>query len=531
MPNTNPQLVPQPSSLEITSEGALTVPAKLTVSAPGDWADVVAELLAPGTGIRVTDATAGAFLAVTRGEGKPSSYRLSTRAEGISIEAADDAGLVNALATLRQLMPDHVFGLSALPGAQVTVPLVDITDEPRFGWRGMHLDVCRHFMPLPFLYRFVDLLAAHKLNRMHLHLNDDQGWRFEVRKYPELTTVGAVRPGTQFHHWDTDDGTPVGGFYTQDQLRALNDYAKRRGVTIVPEIDFPGHARALLAAYPQFGENPPAELAMGFAVFPEVLHLTDETVSMVEDVFTELLEVFDSPWIHIGGDECPTTQWENSNAAAELASERGLDSVLDLQPWFTEHLRDWLTSRGRTVIGWDEIIDRGPMPGVVVMSWRGGEPGRKALASGHRVIMSSNVPYYFDYYQSASPQEPFAQPEICTWEAVSVFDPLDGVAAEHADNLLGVQGQLWSEFIRTPAHLEYMAFPRAAVLAEVAWNGPVDPAVLEPRLRAHLRRLDEAGVNYRPLDGPHPWQAGGTGAYARPAGHGIGDASSGQVPD
>ncbi|GAB3820952.1 beta-N-acetylhexosaminidase [Tessaracoccus terricola] len=531
MSPTTPQLVPQPRSLRTTGDGNLTIPRQLPVSAPVGWADTVAELLAPGTGIRTIDATGDAFLKVTRAAGEPSGYRLVTGPDGISIEAFDDDGLVHALATLRQLMPDHVFGPSPLPDAALTVPQVEIEDAPRFEWRGMHLDVCRHFMPLPFLHRFVDLLAMHKFNRFHLHLNDDQGWRFEVRKYPELTTVGAVRPGTQFHHWDTDDGTPVGGFYTQDQLRALNAYAKRRGVTIVPEIDFPGHARALLAAYPQFGEDPPAELATTFAVFPEVLHLSDETVAMVEDVFSELLDVFDSPWIHIGGDECPTTQWENSDAAAALAAERGLDGVKDLQPWFTEHLRDWLSSRGRTVIGWDEIIDRGPMPGVVVMSWRGGEPGRRALATGHRVIMSSNVPYYFDYYQSEDMAEPFAQPEICTWEAVTAFDPADGVAEEHLPNLLGVQGQLWTEFMRTPAHVEYMAFPRAAALAEVGWHGPLDPADFEPRLRTHLRRLDAAGVNHRPLEGPHPWQTGGTGAYARPAGHGLGGGFSEQVPD
>lgn len=528
---TGPQLVPQPRSLEVTAEGVLPVPVPFTVNAPGEWAGIVAELLAPGTGIRVVDVAGDAFMTVTQGEGQPSGYRLETRAEGVTVEAADLDGLVHAVATLRQLLPEHVFGPAPLPGVDLTLPFVSIADEPRFGWRGMHLDVCRHFMPLPFLYRFVDLLAAHKFNRFHLHLNDDQGWRLEVRKYPGLTEVGAVRRGTQFHHWDTDDATPVGGFYTQDQLRALDAYAKRRGVTIVPEIDFPGHVRALLAAYPQFGEEAPADVPVTFTIFPEVLHLTDETVAMVEDVLGEVLGVFHSPWVHIGGDECPTSQWEGSDAAARLAADRGLAGVEDLQPWFTAHLRNWLTRRGRTVIGWDEIIDRGPAPGAVVMSWRGGEPGRRALATGHQVIMSANVPYYFDYYQSESPDEPFAQPAICTWEAVAAFDPAAGVAPEHLPNLLGVQGQLWTEFIRTPAHVEYMAFPRAAVLAEVGWSGPIDPQELEPRLRAHLRRLDAAGVNYRPLEGPHPWQAGGTGAYARPEGHGLADGPSPQLPD
>jgi hexosaminidase len=510
-----PQLIPAPRILEPNGDVQVRLPLQVTIDAPPGWAETVADLLFPGTGSR-PDASAGeAFITVSQAGAVPSGYSLTTGDDGITITAADHDGLVHAIATLRQLMPDWVFGPAPLPGSAVEIPSVRIEDEPRFGWRGMHLDVCRHFMPLPFLYRFVDLLAAHKLNRFHLHLNDDQGWRFEVKKYPRLTTVGAVRSGTQFHHWDTDDETPVGGFYTQDQLRALNGYAKARGITIVPEIDLPGHARALLAAYPEFGENPPADLPPNFTVFPEVLHLSDETVAMVEDVFSELLEVFDSPWIHIGGDECPSDQWETSARAAALATERGLEGVQQLQPWFTRHLACWLQDRGRTAVGWDEIIDHGPIPGVIVMSWRGDEPGRRALAAGEQVVMSSYMPYYFDGYQSDSPDEPFAQKVKVTWEMVAEFDPLDGVAPEHASNLLGIQGQLWTEFMRTPAHVEYMAFPRMAVLAEAAWRGPLDAEALEPRLRRHLERLDAAGVNYRPLDGAHPWQTGGTGVYAR----------------
>nr|WP_255622094.1 family 20 glycosylhydrolase [Tessaracoccus sp. OS52] len=421
-------------------------------------------------------------------------------------------------------MPAWVYAPAPLPGARLSLPFVRIVDEPRFGWRGMHLDVARHFMPLPFLYRFVDLLWLHKLNRFHLHLNDDQGWRFEVKQYPGLTEVGGHRAETRFLPAGDGDGTPHGGFYTQDQLRALNSYARGRGVTIVPEIDVPGHTRALLAAYPEFGEDSEGlAVPTGPGIFEEVLHLGERTLEMVEAVLTELLDVFDSPWIHVGGDECPTAQWRRSDDAARLAAERGLDGVDGLQPWFTEHLRDWLAQRDRVTVGWDEIIDRGAMPGAVVMSWRGGEPGRRALAAGHQVVMSANQPYYFDYYQSDSPDEPFAQPVTARWEEVASFDPADGVAEEHLHNLLGIQGQLWTEFIPTPTGVEYMAFPRAAVLAEAAWCGPTDPAELEPRLRAHLGRLDAAGVNYRPLDGPRPWQRGGSGRHSRPEGHGRRD--------
>lgn len=512
-------LVPQPRSVE-ARDGVVAIPARVTAAGPGGWVDVVSEIVEPGTGVRVSAVEAGAFLTLRQLEGNAGSYVLDVSPDGIVIDAADSDGLVAAVATLRQLMPDWVFGPAPLPGAALDVACVRIEDEPRFSWRGMHLDVARHFFPLPFLYRWVDLLAAHKLNRFHLHLNDDQGWRFEVRKYPELTTVGAVRSETVFPHIEQGDATPHGGAYTQDQLRALNAYAKRRGVTIVPEIDVPGHVRALLAAYPEFGaKGHDLPVATGFGILEEVLHLTDETVAMVEDVFSELLDVFDSPWIHIGGDECPTTQWENDEDAARLAADRGIDGVAGLQPWFTERLRDWLAQRGREVIGWDEIIDQGELPGVVVMSWRGVEPGRRALAAGRQVVMSPYSPYYFDYYQSDSPDEPFAQPRVFTWQDVAAFDPAEGVAHEHLPNLLGIQGQVWTEFIDSPSHVEYVSFPRAAVLAEAGWRGPVDPASLEPRLRAHLGRLAAAGVNFRPLEGPHPWQVGG-GRKRRPEGHG-----------
>lgn len=510
-----PLLIPQPRELTVTGEGRLELPRRLTVSGPGAWVEVAADLLTGGTGLLVVPAGDGALLRLAEQEGPATGYRLQTGPSGIDLSATDHGGLVAGLATLRQLMPDWASGPAPLPGRPLTVPFVSVSDEPRFGWRGMHLDVCRHFMPLPFLYRYVDLLAAHKFNRFHLHLNDDQGWRFEVRRYPRLTEIGGHRAETVFLDQVGGDGTPHGGFYTQDQLRALNGYAKRRGITIVPEIDVPGHTRALLAAYPALGEDAPAEVPSGFGVFEEVLHLTDETVAMVTDVFAELLDVFDSPWIHVGGDECPTTQWRNSEAARSLAAERGLADVTQLQPWFTEHLRAWLAEHGRTLLGWDEIIERQAVPGAVVMSWRGAGPGLRALASGHQVVMAADKPYYFDYAQSDSSDEPLTQPHVATWQQVAAFDPTAGIDDEHLPNLLGIQGQLWTEFVPTPAYAEYLLFPRAAVLAEVAWRGPVDPAELERRLRAHLRRLDAAGVNYRPLEGPHPWQRAGTGRHRR----------------
>lgn len=530
---TGPQLIPSPSSLAL-HEGLLRFPTRVGVRATPDQVDTVADLLSVGTGLRLHPAEDGAFITVNTREGKPGSYSLTTNNGGVRIQTTDAEGLVNAIATLRQLMPDWVHGPAPLPGAAIEVPCVEVEDAPSFTWRGMHLDVARHFMPLPVLYRFVDLLALHKFNRFHLHLTEDQGWRFEVKKYPLLTTIGAGRTHTFNPLWKDTDGTPHGGFYTQDQLRALVGYAATRGITIVPEIDLPGHVRALLAAYPQFGElvdipdnnetrrnlGDRENVATTWGVFQEVLHLSDETVAMVEDIFTELLDVFPSPWIHIGGDECPRTQWQASEASANLARERGLDGVEQLQPWFTEHLRRWLAERGRTMIGWDEIMDDGDVPGAVVMAWRGMAAVHRAVEKGHETIVAPTFPLYFDHYQSRSDLEPYAFNGHNPWQAVAAFEPLGDLTEEQRALVLGVQGQLWTEYIPNSRRLEYMMFPRASVLAEIAWNtvSPT-PREMAPRLRRHLQRLDAAGVEYRPLDGPHLWQQGGTGRYARPEGH------------
>ena len=519
-------LVPTPRQVR-PRPGRLALPTHVPATGPQEWLETLEQLVGPGSGLRLTRLDAehpSSLLTLTQDASIPTgAYRLVADESGVAMRAGDDAGLVNAVATLRQLLPSWACGLAPVPGRELSVPFVEIDDEPRFRWRGMHLDVGRHFQPLASLFRFVDLLSLHKLNVFHLHLTEDQGWRFEVKKYPRLTQVGAWRGETRAPHWESGDGTPHGGFYTQDQLRSLVAYAAQRGITVVPEIDVPGHVRALLAAYPQFGEDPTGAgytVATTFGVFEEVLHLTDETVAMVEDVFTELVDVFPSEFIHIGGDECPTVQWQGSEAAAALARERGLDKVALLQRWFTAHLRDWLAARGRRLVGWDEIIDEAEVPDAVVMSWRGTAPGIKALAQGNEVVMAPGHPTYFDHYQSTQDDEPYAIGGHTPWEHVLRYDPAQDIPPEHLDRLLGVQGQLWTEYMPRAEHVQYMAFPRAAALAEIAWSSPpADEAQFRETLRLHLARLDASGVSYRPLEGPHPWQGGG-GLWRRPAGHG-----------
>ena len=511
-----PALLPRPRQVTELGDG-VTWAGTVTVAAADETVEVLRLLLGEGPGITFAPTAADAQLVIAHVDGlDPGAYTLHCSGT-VRIGYGDDAGLVHAVQTLRQLLPAATFARGAARLGELRLPGVDLADAPVLRWRGAHLDVARHFQPLPWLYEVVDLLAMHKLNVLHLHLTDDQGWRFEVHRYPRLTEAGATRAGTRYPHWPESDGVPHGGYYTQDQLRSLVAYAGVRGVTVVPEIDLPGHVRALLTAYPEFGEPGAAApgVAETFGVFDEVLHLGDETMTMVEGVFEELLDVFDAPWIHVGGDECPRTQWRASAAAGELAARRGLPGVDHLQRWFTEHLRGWLADRGRTLVGWDEIIAEAAVPGAVVMSWRGTEPGLRALAAGNEVVMTPAVPYYLDHYAAAGEDEPHAIGGRNTWESVAGHDPFAGVPPDQRHLLLGVQAALWSEYLPDPRRVEYAAFPRLCALAETAWTGAAaDPAELEPRLAAHLERLTARGANVRQLAGPAPWQRGG-GRYRR----------------
>jgi hexosaminidase len=445
----------------------------------------------------------------------------------IEISAAGSGGVNWAVQTLRQLLPAAAL-LPAPSGATLELPIVRIEDAPRFEWRGVMLDTGRHFEPLNELFGFVDLLALHKYNVFHLHLSEDQGWRFESKKYPRLNEIASWRKETQKRHDPQGDGTPHGGFYTQDQLRSLVAYAEQRGITVVPEIDLPGHALAMLTAYPELGNNPKSGYAPAttFGVFDQVLNLSDSTLAFVLDVYEELLDVFPSRYIHVGGDECPRTEWLASPAAARLAADRGLADVSHLQRWFTEKLRDWLAARGRQLVGWDEICDEGPLEGAVAMAWRGAQYGVAAAAAGLHVVMSPVSHTYFDYYPGSGAEEQYAIGGLITTEQAYAFEPLEGMSEESHSRVLGTQCQLWTEYMPTMRRVEYMLFPRACAHSEVAWSAADGRSWSEfqPRLEAHLERLSALGVNFRPEAGPHPWQQGGTGTLRRPDAHlGKGD--------
>ncbi|HYP43918.1 MAG TPA: beta-N-acetylhexosaminidase [Propionibacteriaceae bacterium] len=514
-------LVPQPQSAQ-DRPGSYSLAADLGVDAPTAWAAIARRLLAPGTGLDLLPAKDGQLRIRVDAALPEEAYRLTVHEAGIEIAAASDRGVNWAVQTLRQLLPPDVLR-PAPSGVALELPLVTITDQPRFGWRGVMLDVGRHFQPLHDLFGLVDLLALHKYNVLHLHLTDDQGWRFESRRHPRLTQLGSWRSETQKHFDEHGDGSPHGGFYTQDQLRSLATYADQRGITVVPEIDLPGHALALLSAYPEYGVHPEQghRPASGFGIFDDVLQLSDATVAFVFDLYDELLDVFPSRYVHVGGDETPRTQWLASPVAHALAAERGLPSARHLQRWFTEQLRDFLAARGRQLVGWDEICDEGPLEGAVAMAWRGPEYGVAAAEAGLDVVMAPVTATYFDYYPSDQPEERYAIGGLTTTEHAYAFDPLDQMPPAAQSRVLGTQCQLWTEYAPDMRRIEYLLFPRACAHSELAWSAPAGRSFNEfgTRLSTHLGRLDALGVNYRPEAGPHPWQQGGTKTLRRPDAH------------
>ncbi|HLX78139.1 MAG TPA: beta-N-acetylhexosaminidase [Acidimicrobiales bacterium] len=520
--------VPQPTHVT-TRAGALTLSSDSTLAAAdGAAARLLRSRIRSSTGFELReggeDATIRLVLDPQASGNSPERYQISVERKRALIVAAHPIGLMNGVQTFFQLLPPEVFSpvVVVRPWA---IPLVEIDDAPCFGWRGFLIDVSRHFFPSEFLFRLVDLLSMHKLNVLHLHLNDDQGWRFPSEAFPRLVEIGSrrretrigrerdrSRPGPQF------DGTPHGGFYTRDQLRALVSYAAERNVTVMPEIDLPGHAQAAIAAYPELGHVGSIEVATHWGISPHVLNLSDATVTFCKTVWNEVLDVFPSPFVHIGGDECPRDEWRKSRIAKSRLESLGLTNEDALQNWFTAEISAHLLNVGRHPIGWDEILEGGALPvGASVMSWRGESGGIAAAKAGVDVVMSPEVPCYLDHYQSDDPNEPLAIGGRNTLEDVFGWNPVPGLLdADEARSILGAQCNLWTEYVPDPKAVEYMAFPRASAFAEVAWGAfSGDFGEFASRLARHLDRLEALKVNYRPLDGTQPSQQGGSGARRR----------------
>lgn len=430
-----------------------------------------------------------------------SRYELSITPTGARLSAGSEASLADGRNTFSQI----------LLGADGPIPCVTISDRPEYAWRGMHLDVSRHFFELEELRRMVDALALHRLNVLHLHLTDDQGWRVEIKGYPRLTEVGAWRPRTMVGHMSSEDqedmefdDVPHGGFYTQEQLKDLVAYAQARGVMIVPEVDLPGHMQAAVAAYPNLGNDPTRQIGVRevWGISDHVLGVSDEVFAFVRDVLEQICDIFPAPFVHIGGDECPRVEWEGSEAVAARMKEWGLTRVEEVQGRFTQFAADVLAGRGRSVVGWDEVLDSHLPDDVVVMNWRSAKGVAESTGRGFRTIVASSEYTYFDHYQGPQRSEPLAIGGHTTLKDVYTADLMPKKLPEESRELLmGLQGQLWTEYIPTPEHLEYMAFPRMCAVAERAWGSPEQSwSEFEDRVRAHLPRLDALGISYRPVD-------------------------------
>ncbi|MGW1269594.1 beta-N-acetylhexosaminidase [Streptomyces sp. NPDC002491] len=452
---------------------------------------------------------------------EPEAYRLSVVADaGVEIRGGDPAGVFWGAQTLRQLLGPDAFRRAPLrPGVRYGVPHRIVEDAPRLRWRGLMLDVARHFMPKDGVLRYLDLMAAHKLNVLHLHLTDDQGWRIEIRRRPRLTEVGSWRARTKFGHRASPlwEHKPHGGFYTQDDIREIVAYAAQRHITVVPEIDVPGHSQAAIAAYPELGNADVVDtraLAVWdtWGISPNVLAPTDDTLRFYEGVFEEVLELFPSEFVHVGGDECLKDQWRSSPAAQARIAELGLADEDQLQSWFIRHFDAWLAARGRRLIGWDEILEGGLADGAAVSSWRGRAGGIAAARAGHDVVMCPEQQVYLDHRQADGADEPVPIGYVRTLEDVYRFEPVPAeLTPAQARHVLGAQANLWTEATEDQARVDYQAFPRLAAFAEVAWSDLPAPAErdfagFERRMRAHYARLDALGVGYRPPGGPRPWQ-------------------------
>ncbi len=416
------------------------------------------------------------------------AYKLDVSRKAAVVRASSLRGVNYAVQTIKQMLPVEVFGTEAAADRDWVLKCVEIDDEPRFGYRGMHLDEARHFFGMDEVKRYLDIMEVHKLNKFHWHLTDDQGWRIEIKKYPELTEKGAVRKETLVGHaYDPGsyyDGTPYGEgcWYTQDQIREIVAYAASKGIDIIPEIDLPGHMVAALATYPELGcTGGPYEVRTTWGVAREVLCAGNEkTMKFLEDVLAEVSELFPYEYIHIGGDECPKTSWENCPECQAKIKDLGLKDDGEfkaehyLQSYVMERMAGFLEGRGKKIVGWDEILEGTIGKNATIMSWRGTAGGLKAAELGNDAIMTPNSFFYLDYYQSPDKEnEPLAIGHCLSVEKCYSYEPLaEGMSDEEKAHIIGVQANMWTEYIATPEHLEYMLLPRLAALSEVQWCQP-----------------------------------------------------------
>ena len=505
-------VVPLPQEVTLTNGNpfVLSPPTKIFYPEGNDKMKKNAEFLASYikeiTGYELATATGqpgkGISLVIDQSIQNPEGYQLTVSDNGIRIAGSTDAGVFYGIQTLRKSIP------ATAQGMNVELPAATINDYPRFTYRGMMLDVSRHFFPVDSVKTYLDILALHNQNTFHWHLSDDQGWRIEIKKYPELTQIGSKRKETVIgHNSGTYDGKEYGGFYTQDQIRDVINYAAERHITIIPEIDMPGHQLAALATYPELGcTGGPYDVWGQWGVADDVICAGNEkSMQFLEDVLSEVIDLFPSEYIHVGGDECPKVRWEKCPKCQARIKAEGIKGDKKhsaeeyLQSYVISRMEKFVESKGRHIIGWDEILEGGLAPNATVMSWRGMDGGIEAAKQKHNVVMTPNTYVYLDYYQSADTDlEPDAIGGYLPLEKVYSFEPTAGISPEDQKYVIGAQANLWTEYIPTFSQVEYMIMPRIDAVADIQWSDPSkkDYQTFLPRVARMTQLYDRLGYNY-----------------------------------
>lgn len=504
------QVIPIPVEIRQlpAKEGFSLVPPVCTAGVP--FPEMVKDVLG-SEGIKVTSTGAVDLVFLKDDSLGKEAYRLKVSPDGIEIAYASRQGAWNALQTLAQCIVKDRNGARCLPA-------MEIVDHPRFAWRGVMMDSCRHMMPVKDIKKVIGLLARYKFNTLHWHLSDDQGWRIQIKKYPKLTEIGSMRKESPIMgNRNKKDGIPYGGYYTQDEIREVVSYARKHGITVIPEIEMPGHAAAAIAAYPELGNtdipNFKPEVITGWGVFPYIFKPSPETFRFLGDVIDEIYELFpDSPYIHVGGDEAPKDQWQASAYAQKVMKENGLKNEHELQSYFIRQVEKLINAKGKRLIGWDEIQEGGLSPTSTMMVWRDWKWANHAIERGNDVVMTPSSHLYFDYDQGEGKP---ATPEYdninnggkLNWKTTYALNPVpEGLPPGGEKHVLGCQANVWAEYIPNLPKWEYQVFPKALALSEVAWSLPErkNEADFEKRMEKHLPWLDSRKVNYKRPDNGAP---------------------------